>query len=190
MKAQIGIIIEGQMGLNWESWERVLAMAERVGYQSVFCSDHFVDPEPPDQDSPELWSALLYAAMKTSRIEVGPLVAPVTFRHPTMTVRQAAAVDHLSGGRLVLGLGLRLAETRAQKLRYSLLRCQDPRRTIRRCAGDHPAAAQSSRAGELHRPAHQRRTRGPAPTSATTHSHLSRRQRTQADLTAGGAICR
>ena len=87
MKAQIGIIVEGQMGLNWESWGRVLAMAQRCGYQSVFCSDHFVDPEPPDRDSPELWSLLLYAAMKTSHIEIGPLVAPVTFRHPTMTVR-------------------------------------------------------------------------------------------------------
>ena len=105
MKAQIGLIVEAQMGLNWTRWDRILSMAERVGYQSVFCSDHFVDPKPPDQDSLEAWTALTYAATATASIEFGPLVSPVTFRHPTMLARQAAAVDDLSNGRLVLGLG-------------------------------------------------------------------------------------
>ena len=105
MKTQIGLIVEGQMGLNWSRWDAVLAMAERAGYQNVFCSDHFVDPEPPDQDSLEVWTALTYAATKTTSIEFGPLVSPVTFRHPTMLARQAAAVDDLSNGRLVFGLG-------------------------------------------------------------------------------------
>ena len=105
MKAQIGLMIEGQMGLNWERWDRLLALAERAGFQNVFCSDHIVDPEPPDQDSLELWAALTYAAAKTKRIEFGPLVSPVTFRHPVMALRQAAAVDDLSAGRLVFGLG-------------------------------------------------------------------------------------
>jgi F420-dependent oxidoreductase-like protein len=105
MKAAIGLMVEGQSGLDWERWDRILQLAERSGYQSVFRSDHFTDTAPPDRDSLELWVSLVYAAMKTSRIELGPLVAPVTFRHPTLTVRQAAQVDDLSGGRLVLGLG-------------------------------------------------------------------------------------
>ena len=105
VKAQIGLIFESQMGLNWTRWDRILALAERCGYQSVFLSDHFVNAEPPDNDALELWAALGYAAVKTSRIEFGPLVSPVTFRHPTMTVRQAAAIDDLSDGRLALGLG-------------------------------------------------------------------------------------
>jgi F420-dependent oxidoreductase-like protein len=105
LKAQIGLMVEGQMGLNWSRWQGVLAMAERAGYQCVFRSDHFTNPAPPDLDSLELFTALTYAATATRRIEFGSLVAPVTFRHPTMTVRQAAAIDDLSGGRLVLGLG-------------------------------------------------------------------------------------
>ena len=105
MKAQIGLIVEGQMGLNWTRWDRFLSMAERAGYQSVFCSDHIVDPDPPEQDSLEVWTALTYAATKTTALELGPLVSPVTFRHPTMLLRQAVAVDDLSDGRLVLGLG-------------------------------------------------------------------------------------
>lgn len=105
MKAQIGLLVEGQMGLNWSRWGRILSMAQRAGYQNVFCSDHFVDPIPPDQDSLEVWTALTYAATNTSSIEIGPLVSPITFRSPTLLARQAAAVDDLSGGRLVFGLG-------------------------------------------------------------------------------------
>lgn len=103
--AQLGIMIEGQDGLNWERWKRILKAAEDFGFQSVFRSDHFTNTSPPDKDSLELWVSLTYAASHTSRIEFGPLVTPVTFRHPSMTVRMAAAVDDLSDGRLILGMG-------------------------------------------------------------------------------------
>jgi hypothetical protein len=83
MKAQIGLMVEGQMGLNWARWTRVRDTAERCGYQCVFRSDH---------------TSLTYAATRTHRIEFGSLGAPVTFRHPAMTIRQAAAIDELSGG--------------------------------------------------------------------------------------------
>lgn len=102
---QIGIMIEGQDGLNWPRWQRLLKAAEDFGYQCLFRSDHFVNPNPPDKDSLELWVSLTYAAAETKRIEFGSLVAPTTFRHPSMTVRMAAAVDDLSSGRLILGLG-------------------------------------------------------------------------------------
>jgi F420-dependent oxidoreductase-like protein len=102
---QIGLMIEGQDGLNWTRWGRILQAAEDFGYQCVFRSDHYSNATPPDLDSLELWVSLTYAASHTKRIEFGSLVAPTTFRHPALTVRMAAAVDDLSGGRLVLGLG-------------------------------------------------------------------------------------
>lgn len=102
---QIGIMLEGQDGLNWERWGRLLNAAEDLGFKFVFRSDHFTNTEPPEKDSLELWISLTYAATHTKRIEFGPMVAPVTFRHPSMTVRMAAQVDDLSNGRLVLGLG-------------------------------------------------------------------------------------
>ncbi|MDH3644898.1 MAG: TIGR03560 family F420-dependent LLM class oxidoreductase [Gammaproteobacteria bacterium] len=105
MQAQIGLMIEGQAGLNWTRWDRVLKMAEDVGFQCVFRSDHYTNAAPPDMDSLELFVSLTYAATHTRHIEFGSLVAPVTFRHPTMTLRQAAQIDDLSGGRLILGLG-------------------------------------------------------------------------------------
>jgi F420-dependent oxidoreductase-like protein len=101
----IGIMIEGQNGLNWPRWQAILRAADDLGFQCVFRSDHFTNPNPPDLDSLELWTALTYAAGNTKRIEFGPLVTPVTFRHPSITARVAAAVDDLSNGRLVLGLG-------------------------------------------------------------------------------------
>lgn len=104
--AQIGIMIEGQDGLNWERWTRLLQAAEDLGFAFVFRSDHFAFDNPPVKDSLELWVSLTYAAMHTRRIEFGPMVAPVTFRHPAMTARMGAQVDDLSGGRLSLGLGV------------------------------------------------------------------------------------
>jgi F420-dependent oxidoreductase-like protein len=102
---QIGIMIEGQEGLNWTRWQRILQAAEDFRYQCVFRSDHFTNPHPPDKDSLELWVSLTYAASHTKRIEFGSCVTPVTFRHPSMTVRMAAQVDDLSDGRLILGMG-------------------------------------------------------------------------------------
>jgi F420-dependent oxidoreductase-like protein len=83
----------------------VLGAAEEWGFDFVFRSDHFTNPNPPDGDSLELWASFVYAASHTTRIEFGSLVTPVTFRHPAITARSAAAVDDLSGGRLVLGIG-------------------------------------------------------------------------------------
>lgn len=103
---QIGIMIEGSRGLNWTRWKGLLRTAEDCGFQSVFRSDHFTNPAgEDDQDSLELWMSLAYAASHTESIEFGSLVAPVSFRHPSMQARYAAAIDDLSAGRLVLGMG-------------------------------------------------------------------------------------
>jgi len=102
---QIGLMLEGQAGLTWERWQRILKAAEDYGFQCVFRSDHFTIG-PPDEESLETWVSLTYAASHTSRIEFGTCVSPVTFRHPALLTRMAASVDDLSGGRLILGLGV------------------------------------------------------------------------------------
>jgi F420-dependent oxidoreductase-like protein len=102
---EIALFLEGQNGLNWPRWKRLAAAAEDLGFAGLFRSDHYTNRNPPDLDSLELWVSLTWLADHTQRIEFGPLVSPVSFRHPTMTARMAAAVDDLSGGRLVLGLG-------------------------------------------------------------------------------------
>lgn len=102
---EIGIMIEGQNGLNWPRWQRIAQAVEELGFIGLYRSDHYTNSSPPDIDSLELWTSLTWLASHTRRIEFGPLVSPVSFRHPTMTARMAAAVDDLSDGRLTLGLG-------------------------------------------------------------------------------------
>ena len=58
-----------------------------------------------DLDSLELWVSLTWLASNTKRIQFGPMVTPLSYRHPVLTARMAAAVDDLSGGRLTLGVG-------------------------------------------------------------------------------------
>lgn len=102
---EIAIMIEGQNGLNWARWQRLAQAVEDLGFAGLYRSDHYTNAEPPDKDSLELWVSLTWLASHTRRIQFGPLVSPVSFRHPTMTARMAAAVDDLSNGRLILGLG-------------------------------------------------------------------------------------
>src|SRR5258708_10532946 len=101
----LSLMIEGQNGLTWPYWKRLVAVAESLGVAALFRSDHYTNASPPDKPSLETIVSLTYAADHTSRIHFGPLVAPLSFREPTMLARQAAVLDDLSGGRGVLGLG-------------------------------------------------------------------------------------
>jgi len=102
---EIAIMIEGQNGLTWPRWQNMVRLVEDVGFVGLFRSDHFTNSRPPDIESLELWTSLTWLAANTTRIEFGPLVTPFSFRHPVHTARMASAVDDLSKGRLVLGLG-------------------------------------------------------------------------------------
>jgi F420-dependent oxidoreductase-like protein len=104
--ARLGIMIEGQEGLTWERWHRIARLVEDLGYESLWRSDHFFSLfGPPERESLETFESLTTLARETRRIRFGPLVTSITFRHPSLLARMAAAVDVLSGGRLELGMG-------------------------------------------------------------------------------------
>ena len=100
---RVGLMVEGQNGLTWERWSHILALAERLGFPTVFRSDHFFIG--PQRDSLEAYLSFVVAARETRSLRFGPLVTPVTFRHPVNVARMAAQIQNLSGGRFVLGLG-------------------------------------------------------------------------------------
>jgi alkanesulfonate monooxygenase SsuD/methylene tetrahydromethanopterin reductase-like flavin-dependent oxidoreductase (luciferase family) len=103
---RIGIMIEGQEGLNWERWRRICEDTDRLGFASLRRSDHLISlMAQPTRDCIECWTSLALAAEWTKRIEFGPMVSPMTFRFASVLAKQAAAVDALSGGRLLLGVG-------------------------------------------------------------------------------------
>lgn len=99
----VGLMVEGQNGLNWERWAHILKLAERLRFPTVFRSDHYFIGE--QQDSLEAYLSFVLAARETERIRFGPLVSPVTFRSPVDVGRMAAQIDLLSGGRFVMGMG-------------------------------------------------------------------------------------
>jgi F420-dependent oxidoreductase-like protein len=118
---EVAIMIEGQDGLDWGRWRRLTRAVEDLGYAGLFRSDHFTNPTGPILDALELWSSLTWLADNTSRIEFGPLVSPVSFRHPVITAWQASAIDNLSGGRLRLGLGAGWEEREHETYGFDLL---------------------------------------------------------------------
>lgn len=101
----LSIQIEGQDGLTWSRWKKLVDEVETLGFAGLYRSDHFTNGRPPDKASLEMIVSLTYLADHTQHVVFGPLVAPLSFRHPMLLARQATALDDLSGGRMYLGLG-------------------------------------------------------------------------------------
>ena len=118
---EVAIMIEGQYGIDWARWQRLVRTVEDSGYAGLYRSDHFTNPTGPVLDALELWSSLTWLADNTNRIEFGPLVSPVSFRHPVITAWQASAVDNLAGGRLRLGIGAGWQEREHETFGFDLL---------------------------------------------------------------------
>src|SRR2546422_11413892 len=99
--AAIGVMIEGQEDLTWDHWLSLGRRVEDLGFASLSRSDHFHSLVGNyEREALETWASLVALARETSRIRFGPLVCSVTFRHPSLLARMAAATDRLSGGRL------------------------------------------------------------------------------------------
>jgi alkanesulfonate monooxygenase SsuD/methylene tetrahydromethanopterin reductase-like flavin-dependent oxidoreductase (luciferase family) len=104
--ARLGMMIEGGEGLTWDVWRQLCLDVDRLGFDSLFRSDHlFSVLGEVGRDCLECWTSLALAAEWTSKIELGPLVSPMTFRPAGILAKMAASVDVLSGGRLILGVG-------------------------------------------------------------------------------------
>jgi F420-dependent oxidoreductase-like protein len=104
---RLRIFTEPQQGASYATLRRVAQAAERLGFDAFFRSDHYLSmgdgsglPGPTDA-----WATLAALAVETSRIRLGTLVSPVTFRLPGPLAISVAQVDQMSGGRVELGLG-------------------------------------------------------------------------------------
>jgi F420-dependent oxidoreductase-like protein len=113
-------MVEGQDGLNWNRWKKIARTAEDVGFVGLYRSDHFTNPAGPPRDSLECWTSLTWLASQPSRLEFGPMVSPISFRHPAMLVRMAAALADLSGGRLQFAIGAGWQEREHTSYSYHL----------------------------------------------------------------------
>jgi len=100
------ILLESQEGLTWSALLNVAEHAERLSLDGVYVSDHYGSVDiTAARDVLPAWTEISVLAARTSTIRIGPLVSPVTFRHPVDLAHQAIALDVLTDGRIDLGMG-------------------------------------------------------------------------------------
>ena len=99
-------MIEGQESVSWAEWVGLAQACERHGLDGLFRSDHYLSVDDAfERGSLDAWTTLAGLAAVTSKLRLGTLVSPATFRHPSVLAKSVVTVDHISGGRVELGIG-------------------------------------------------------------------------------------
>src|SRR3954465_1387078 len=110
-------MIEGQEDVTWDDWVGLAGACERLGFEALFRSDHYLSvaaargggsrpaPGAGGRGSLDAWWPLGGLAAIPSTLRLGTLVSPATFRHPSVLAKSATTADHISGGRIELGIG-------------------------------------------------------------------------------------
>jgi F420-dependent oxidoreductase-like protein len=102
---RLALMIEGQEGVTWEQWVALAETCEANGVEALFRSDHYLSGTDENRPALDAWATLAGLAARTTRLELGTLVSPATFRHPSVLARNAATADEIAGGRVTLGIG-------------------------------------------------------------------------------------
>jgi alkanesulfonate monooxygenase SsuD/methylene tetrahydromethanopterin reductase-like flavin-dependent oxidoreductase (luciferase family) len=102
---RLALMIEGQEGVTWEDWVALASACEEHGVEALFRSDHYISWFDENRRVLDAWATIAGLAAHTTKLELGTLVSPATFRHPSVLARSAATADEISGGRVTLGMG-------------------------------------------------------------------------------------
>jgi alkanesulfonate monooxygenase SsuD/methylene tetrahydromethanopterin reductase-like flavin-dependent oxidoreductase (luciferase family) len=98
-------MVEGQEGVSWDEWLALADACENHGIEAMYRSDHYLSPTDPTRLATDAWTLVGALAARTTKLRLGTLVSPVTFRHPAVVAKAAATVDHISDGRVEVGMG-------------------------------------------------------------------------------------
>jgi len=102
----VGLMVEGQEGVTWREWKALAAAAEEYGFSGLWRSDHYLSETiGSNRDALDAWGTICALSALTSRIRLGTLVSPASFRHPSVLAKLVVTADHVSGGRVELGMG-------------------------------------------------------------------------------------
>ncbi len=119
---RVCLMIEGQEGVTWDQWLALADAAEATELDGLFRSDHYRSIHRGDPaGSLDAWATLAALAARTERIQLGTLVSPVAFRHASVLAKSVVTVDHISAGRVELGIGAGWFEPECEAYRFPLL---------------------------------------------------------------------
>jgi F420-dependent oxidoreductase-like protein len=103
---EIDLMIEGQEDVTWEDWLALAAACEEHGVGTMFRSDHYLSVDDRrERGSLDAWATIAALAAVTEKLRLGTMVSPATFRHPAVLAKMAVTADHVSGGRVEVGIG-------------------------------------------------------------------------------------
>jgi F420-dependent oxidoreductase-like protein len=100
------LMIEGQEDVTWEDWLALAGACEEHGVGTMFRSDHYLSVDDRrERGSLDAWGTITALGVVTERLRLGTMVSPATFRHPAVLAKLAVTADHISGGRVEVGIG-------------------------------------------------------------------------------------
>jgi F420-dependent oxidoreductase-like protein len=103
---RVCLMIEGQEDVTWQQWVAIARTAEAGGFEALFRSDHYLSVMGKHgRGSLDAWSTINALGSVTGTIRLGTMVSPTSFRHPSVLAKSVVTADHVSGGRIELGLG-------------------------------------------------------------------------------------
>jgi F420-dependent oxidoreductase-like protein len=103
---EVALLIISQEGVTWTHWCDIADSCERFGVRTLLSADHYLSrSDELGNVAHDAWTVLAGLAARTATLRLGTLVTPVTFRQPAVLANAVATADHISGGRIELGLG-------------------------------------------------------------------------------------
>lgn len=99
-------MIEGQEDVTWEDWLALARACEEHGVGALFRSDHYLSVDDRrERGALDAWGTISALGAVTEKLRLGTMVSPATFRHPAVLAKAAVTADHVSGGRVEVGIG-------------------------------------------------------------------------------------
>jgi len=103
---EICLMVEGQEDVTWEDWLALAGACEEHGVGTMFRSDHYLSVDDKrERGSLDAWGTIAALGAVTRTLRLGTMVSPATFRHPAVLAKLAVTADHVSGGRVEVGIG-------------------------------------------------------------------------------------
>ena len=141
----LALMIEGQEGVSWEDWLALARACEEHGVEALFRSDHYLSQTGAEQPALDAWAVIAALAAQTTRLELGTLVSPVTFRAAAVLANVSATANEIAAGRVSLGMGTGWMEAEHEafgfpfpEMKTRLQWLEEQIQAVRRFWGDRP----------------------------------------------------